>query len=464
MTKNRQASPAVGRAPYTAAFYTLGCRVNQYETRAVEETFAARGFCIASFDEPCDVYVINTCTVTAESDRKSRQLIRRARKTGGPDALVLAMGCMVAVSPEQAANIHGLDYAVGNRNKTSLADIALTLLRERKTGNVSGSPTLPPLAACGQSESMDHMRITGSDHVRAFLKIADGCDNRCSYCIIPKARGPVRSKSPEAVCAEVSDIVRGGCREVVLTGIETAAYGKDLADIDLVSLIEQVNAIYPDAPDRIRLGSLEPTVIKQQTAARFAACHRLMPHYHLSLQSGSDAVLAAMRRKYNTRMFADVVGYLRTNIPDVTVTTDIIVGFPGETEEMFEQTVEFVRACGFLFVHIFPYSDRAGTEASARKDKVDEAEKKRRAARLKKAMLDVRADVLHRFVGSERSVLIETISDSKASGYTENYIETVFDVSEHPELRENDIATVKITGVADDLSHVNAVRIRKEGD
>lgn len=442
--------------PYSVAFYTLGCRVNQYETRAVEEAFIAKGFVVGSFDEPCDVYVINTCTVTAESDRKSRQIIRRARKNGGKDALVLAMGCMVEVSPEQAAEIHGLDLAVGNRDKTALADAALKLLVKRRG--------LPPEDICTEQVCKTqgtYMHVTGSDKVRAFVKIADGCENHCSYCIIPKARGKVRSKPENEVCEEIAGLVRAGFKEVVLTGIETAAYGKDLPDSDLISLIEKVDAAQ-NAPRRIRMGSLEPTVIKKDCAARLAACPHVCPHFHLSLQSGCDEVLAAMRRKYNTRRFTEVLELLRANIPDVTFTTDIIVGFPGETEEMFRTTENYLRQSRFLFAHIFPYSDRAGTEASERTDKIGEAVKKDRAARLKAVMLEVRESVLTDFLESVRPVLVEKIENGFAVGYTDNYIETHTDVRGYPTVTENSFITVRLTGIADDLSHMTAEIVKED--
>ncbi len=435
------------KRPYTVAFYTLGCRVNQYETRAVEEAFVNRGFLIGSFDEKCDVYVINTCTVTAESDRKSRQIIRRARKNGGKDALVLAMGCMIAVEPEAVERL-GLDLAVGNRDKTSLAETAAALL-EKKHGTFVCPETH------SERDTSVCMQVTGSDRARAFLKIADGCDNHCSYCIIPKARGEVRSKSEQDVCNEVCGLVKAGYREIVLTGIETAAYGKDTGS-DLITLIEHVCALGEKAPERIRLGSLEPTVIKANSAARLAACAPICPHFHLSLQSGSDRVLAAMRRKYNTRMFYEVVSRLRTAFPDVTLTTDIIVGFPGETEEMFRETEDFVRRCGFLYVHIFPYSDRAGTEASLRTDKVDEAVKKDRAARLKGVMLDVRRSVLEGVRGTTRPVLVEKIENGTAVGHTDTFIETHIDVHNFPNVRENSLVSATLCGYADDLSYMTA--------
>lgn len=435
------------KRPYTVAFYTLGCRVNQYETRAVEEAFVAKGFLIGSFDEKCDVYVINTCTVTAESDRKSRQILRRARKNGGKDALVLAMGCMIAVDPKAAERM-GLDLAVGNRDKTALADAAVALL-EKKHGHTAVSDIHPT------RDTSVCMQVTGSDRARAFLKIADGCDNHCSYCIIPEARGEVRSKAEQDICDEVCGLTKAGYREIVLTGIETAAYGRDTGS-DLITLIERVCALGKHAPERIRLGSLEPTVIKTDSASRLAACAPICPHFHLSLQSGSDRVLAAMRRKYNTRMFYEVVSRLRAAFPDVTLTTDIIVGFPGETEEMFRETEDFVRRCGFLYVHIFPYSDREGTEASLRTDKVDEAVKKERAARLKEVMLQVRRSVLESVLGQTRPVLVEKIENGTAVGHTDTFIETHIDVHSFPNVCENSLVEATLCGYADDLSHMTA--------
>lgn len=431
-----------------AAFYTLGCRVNQYETRAAEEEFEKNGFEIGSFDEKCDVYVINTCTVTAESDRKSRQIIRRARKIGGEKAVILAMGCMVQTAPEQAKKISGLDFAVGTRNKMTVVSKAIELL-EHKNSVSDVCPT-----DFDETDSMEKMSISASDTTRAFLKISDGCQNNCSYCIIPTARGPVCSKSQAEVCAEVEKLCQNGWREVVLTGIETAAYGKDFGNTDLSELICEVNALECGLR-RIRLGSLEPTFIKEKTVKNLAGCAKLMPHYHLSLQSGCDEILSAMRRKYNTKQFDRVIGLLSENIPNVTFTTDIIVGFPGETEEMFEKTCEYVRKCGFLYVHIFPYSDRTGTDASKMKGKLSEQVKKDRAARLKNVMLETRAEVLKKYLGGEAEVLVETIENGIASGHTENFIEVRFCVPSECDVRKNDAVKVKLIAPSEDLEYVN---------
>ena len=442
------------------AFYTLGCRVNQYETRAAEEAFVSAGFEIGSFDEKCDVYVINTCTVTAESDRKSRHIIRRAKKAGGEAAIVLAMGCMVQVSPEQTEKISGLDYAAGTRNKMTLVKIALELL-EKRDGSAEVSVTDFTV-----TDSMEKMTVNGADTTRAFLKISDGCNNNCSYCIIPKARGPVCSKPVEDVCQEVLSLCKNGYKEVVLTGIETVSYGKDTKDTDLSELVCKVNGL-DCGLERIRLGSIEPTFIKDATASRLASSSKMMPHYHLSLQSGCDSVLAAMRRKYNTRQFLRVLEILREKIPDVTFTTDIIVGFPGETEEMFLETCEFVRKCGFLYVHIFPYSDRAGTDASKMKNKLPDAEKKRRAAVLKDVMLETRKKVLDSYMGSIRSVLVETVKDGIASGHTDNFIEVKFDTGIQKDgsctgIQKNSLVSVRITGVSDDFEYAKGELVSTE--
>ena len=409
------------------------------------------GFEIGSFDERCDVYVINTCTVTAESDRKSRHIIRRAKKAGGEDAIVLAMGCMVQVSPEQAEKIEGLDYGAGTRNKMTLVEKTLELLAER-----DGKTTVVP-TDFAETDSMEAMSISGSDTTRAFLKISDGCNNNCAYCIIPKARCPVCSKPENEVCEEIKTLCSNGYREVVLTGIETAAYGKDTGDTDLSELVCTVNGLDCELK-RIRLGSIEPTFIKERTVKNLASSEKMMPHYHLSLQSGCDSVLAAMRRKYNTRQFLGVLELLRANIPDVTFTTDIIVGFPGETEEMFEQTCDFVRKCGFLYVHIFPYSDRSGTDASRMRGKLSEAEKKRRAAILKEVMHETRKKAVEGYVGTVRPVLVETVKDGIATGHTDNFMEVKFDTGIQNEMctgiQKNSVVNVRITGISDDYEYV----------
>ncbi len=432
---------------YKAAFITLGCRVNQYETRAVKEAFEKLGFETGEFDEKCDVYVINTCTVTSESDRKSMQMIRRARNNGGKNAVVAVMGCMVQANPEKAQKIEEADIIFGNKDKTECANKVLALIKSKKREKTTH------ISDISDEKQIDKMKITGSDITKAFVKICDGCNNNCAYCIIPKARGKVRSKLVSEVRDEVEGLCEKGFKEVVLTGIETAAYGKDLKDADLVSLVENINSC--EKLKRIRLASLEPTVITENSVKRLKNCEKLMPHYHLSLQSGSDEVLKKMRRKYNTKMFYDVVKTLYDNICGVTLTTDIIVGFPGETEEMFKKTVQFVKKCGFLYVHIFPYSDRKGTASSEMKEKIDAQTKHKRARILKKIMIETRKETLNKFLNTEREVLVEKTDGKYAYGHTDNFIETQFELS-GKDIKENDIVKVKLVDIPENADFVNA--------
>ena len=425
----------------TVAFCTLGCRVNQYETRAVEEAFIKEGFAIGKFTDKCDAYVINTCTVTGESDRKSRQMIRRAVKNGQGEAVVAVMGCMSQVDSAAASEIEGVSVVAGNGDKMSVVGKVLSILDNRIP--VYSVPDIYSYTC------IEDMAVTGSDNTRAFLKVVDGCENHCSYCIIPSARGKVRSKAPEKVVEECADICKtGGCREIVLTGIETAAYGKDLG-CDLATLVELVSQ-NPDVK-RIRLGSLEPTVLKEDFVKRLSLVKNFMPHFHLSLQSGSDSVLARMKRKYNTKMFYEKLELLRKYFPDCEITTDIIVGFPGETQEEFNETLLFVEKCRFLYIHIFPYSDRKGTVASGMKDKLSTDEKTRRCAILNEKMLAVRSEILGTYLKRKMPVLCETTKKGLVHGYTPNFIEVRF---ENKNAKPNDIIEVELSEIKNNAEFV----------
>lgn len=406
-----------------------------------------------SFEEKCDVYVINTCTVTAESDRKSRQMIRRAVKNGNGEGVVIVMGCMSQISPEQAVKIDGVDAVVGNVDKNKCVEIALNLVEKKRKVHTSAKLNL--VHDIFSEDNIEAMSVHGSDNTRAFLKVVDGCENNCSYCIIPKARGKVRSKNVADVVEECENITRdGGCREIVLTGIETAAYGRDNGS-DLATLVENVGKI--DGVKRIRLGSLEPTVIKEDFAKRLSSVDSFMPHFHLSLQSGSDRVLAMMRRKYNTKMFSEKLDILRHYFPDLEVTTDIIVGFPGETEEMFGETRQYVEKCGFLYVHIFPYSDRKGTASSEFDGKLTETEKHRRASLLEETMLKVRHNRLLKYVGREEKVLCETKKNGVMHGYTQNYIEVRIPDCEG--LKPNDIVKVRLSDIGQNDEYMTGITL-----
>ncbi len=395
--------------------YTLGCKVNQYESEAIAERFTARGFEVRPATEPCEIYVINTCTVTAESDRKARQFIRRAIKQN-PQAYILVTGCLSQTQPESVASIFGVDYICGNAQKLSVVEAAEALL---KSGKKPTSPTVccpPP-----DSEGFENMRITHFDRTRAYVKIEDGCESRCTYCIIPDARGKIRSKAPSDVLREVRELTESGCREIVLTGIETASYGKDLDGYTLADLLCEIDAI-PNI-GRIRLGSLDPSLMKQSFVDRIAALRSLAPHFHLSMQSGSDKILALMKRKYNTRIAREGMERLRRAIPNVQFTTDMIVGFPGETEEDFANTLDFIREAKFLMIHVFPYSRRKGTPAAVMAGQIPEEIKKQRVAALSAAQAEIRGRILDGMIGQTTDVLLETYANATAKGHTPHFIE-----------------------------------------
>ncbi len=398
----------------TVGIYTLGCKVNQYESEAIAEQLEASGFSLFPVQERCDIYIINTCTVTAESDRKARQIIRRAHHKN-PGARILVTGCFSQTSPNAVASIPGVDYVCGNADKLSVVRAAIRLLGEEKKP-LTLPISLPPPDAFGFEE----MRIARFDRTRAYIKIEDGCESHCSYCIIPSARGGIRSKAPEAVIAEAEALVAGGCRELVLTGIETASYGKDLRNTDLASLLLAVDRIPGLA--RVRLGSLDPSLIKQPFVDRIASLQHLAPHFHLSLQSGSDRILARMRRKYNRQMALDGIRRLRDAIPDVQFTTDVIVGFPGETDEDFQETLRFAEEARFLMIHIFPYSPRAGTPAAEMPDQIPEPIKHERLLALNAKEREIRGEILDRHCNTILPVLFETFEHGFVTGHTPQFL------------------------------------------
>ena len=430
--------PGMSEFLFTAGIYTLGCKVNQYESEAIAELLAARGVKILPPDEPCDCYIINTCTVTAESDRKARQFVRRAIGEN-PDAYILVTGCLAETAPEQLSAIAGVDFLIGNRNKSAVADAAIALYRQGHKNQSTEIARVP----LGEDSSFERMVITHFDRTRAYIKIEDGCENHCAYCIIPAARGKVRSKAPREVIDEVRGLTDGGCREVVLTGIETASYGKDLDGYGLADLLAEVDRI--PGIGRVRLGSLDPSLMKQPFVDRIARLSSLAPHFHLSMQSGSSRTLAAMKRKYNAQMALDNMERVRRAIPDVQFTTDMIVGFPGESEEDFRETVEFARQARFLMIHVFPYSRRTGTVAAAMPDQIPEEIKKRRAAELISVSSVIRRGILEEVAAKEPTlnVLFETFSGGYAFGHTPSFFEVRVpsSVSLHGEIRP-----VRVTG------------------
>lgn len=399
----------------SVAILTLGCKVNQYESEAIAEAFEAAGFLLRPAQEVCDVYVINTCTVTAESDRKAGQLIRRAI-SHNENAIVLVTGCYSQLSPSALAAIPGVDYICGNTDKLSVVEMAKRLLEQ-------GKPTSPVLHIQDiQSAPFEPMSITRFERTRAYVKIEDGCENRCTYCTIPAARGGVRSKPLCEVVREVEGLVRGGCREVVLTGIETASWGRDLEGGDLADLLEAVDRI--EGLERVRLGSLDPSLMRERFVERLAALQKLAPHFHLSMQSGSARILAAMKRRYNPEQAMAGIERLRRALPDTELTTDFIVGFPQESEEDFAATMDFARRAQFLQMHVFAYSKRQGTPAAAMSGQIPKAVKKERSAALIALGTELTAQRLSMALKAPvREVLFETLENGYAIGHTKEFFE-----------------------------------------
>ena len=409
---------------YSVGLYTLGCKVSQYETEALAELFSERGFLLSDFNSSCDVYVINTCTVTAESDRKCRQVIRRAKKKN-PDSLIMVMGCYSQRAPEQVAKIEGVGAVIGTENKLSLVDVAERLLSERERGFFGDVYVSTTDVSAAQFEPMS---IKRAPRTRAYVKIEDGCESKCTYCAISAARGRVRSKPKDDVIREVSELYRAGTREIVLTGIETGSYGRDFDEkYTLGDLIAELDE--KKCAERIRLGSLAPELVGKEFIQKVRNVPILAPHFHLSLQSGSDKVLASMKRRYNAKMAMAVIENIRENISGATFTTDLMVGFPGESEEDFLDTVRFVRAARFLDAHVFAYSRREGTPAADYPEQVSESVKRERSERLIRVKNEVRDALLSEIVEKKLplSAVVETrLDDGYYTAHSDTYVEIRF--------------------------------------
>ena len=410
---------------HTVGILTLGCKVNQYESEAIAERLAARGFEIRQASEECDAYIINTCTVTAESDRKARQFIRRAINKN-PEAYILVTGCLAQTDPENIAAIAGVDYVCGNTDKLLIAD-ALDELFARGEKNAKTEIFVRDIDSAG----FEKMEIKHFDRTRAYIKIEDGCESKCTYCIIPYARGKIRSKAPEEVICEVTHFVKNGCREVVLTGIETASYGKDLDGYTFADLLCDIEKIEGDFT--VRLGSLDPSCLTEKFVERIKNLKKLAPHFHISMQSGSSKTLRNMKRKYNADQALANMQRLRDAMPAVRYTTDIIVGFPGETDEDFQETLEFARRANFLMIHVFPYSSRKGTPAAKMGNQVPQEIKKQRSAELISLEKGIRHTEFDRILAqdSTHTVLFESYENGFAYGHTPDFLEIKV-ASEHP--------------------------------
>ena len=419
-----------------AAIYTLGCKVNQYETQAMERELTDRGHELVPFDGPADVYIINTCTVTAVSDKKSRQMIRRARKQN-EKAVVAVCGCYAQTKPEEVRALDA-DLIAGTEDRMQFLDLLENAVREQepvvRVDKALGRRIFEVLPAGGLAA-----------RTRAMLKVEDGCVNFCSYCIIPYARGPVRSLPLETAVEEVRRLREEGYREIVMTGIEISSWGSDFRDGS--GLIDLVEAVCRTAEGmRVRLGSLEPRTVTEEFCRRAAALGNLCPHFHLSMQSGCDGTLRRMNRKYDTNRYIQSVELLNVYFGRPAVTTDLIVGFPGETEEEFSATLDFVGRCGFAEMHIFPYSIRPGTPA-AEMEQVPKAVKEDRAARAAAAARELNRAYLSGCVGQVYDVLYEQECGGLYQGHAPNYMV----VGTAGEGLHNQIRPTRITGVGDGL-------------
>ncbi len=410
----------------TAALHNLGCKVNSYETDAMQQLLEEAGYQIVPFHERADVYVINTCSVTNVADHKSRQMIHRAKKQN-PEAAVVAAGCYVQTSPEQMREDLAVDIILGNNRKNDLIRLLDEYFSEhsRREDTEAGEMALEDLVDINSGlQPYEDLKVSGpKEHTRAFVKIQDGCNQFCSYCIIPYARGRIRSRSVESVIAEVQGLAEQGIQEVVLTGIHISSYGKDSSD-SLLHLIQEVHGIA--GIRRIRLGSLEPRLITEEFARSLAALSKVCPHFHLSLQSGSAGVLQRMNRHYTPEEFLDKCRILRSVYDHPGITTDIIVGFPQETEEEFRETCAFARLAQFYEVHVFKYSRRDGTKAAAMSGQIPEQEKTRRSHILMDLAEELKRDYLARYEGKTVEVLFEHQTERGGvrgfEGFTREYV------------------------------------------
>ena len=398
----------------TVAFYTLGCKVNQYETNAMEQQFIKNGYEIVDNTEKADIYIVNTCTVTNMAERKSRQMLRRVKEIN-QSAILVVCGCYAQVAQKELEKIPEIDIILGINEKNNIVEIV-----ENYEKNHSKNEEVEDVSK--QNEFLDFGDVTYTEKNRAVIKVQDGCNMFCSYCIIPYARGRIRSRKIESVVSEVTKIAKQGIKEVVITGIHVASYGKDFENenVRLIDLLEAINKV--EGIERIRLGSLEPTIIDEDFAKRLSKLEKICDHFHLSLQSGCDATLKRMNRKYTTKRYKESTDILRKYYPDVSFTTDVIVGFPGETDEEFNKTYEFLKDIDFYKMHIFKYSPRRGTVAEKMPNQVDGNIKEIRSNKLIELSNQNENRHNEEYIGKKVKVLFEEYEDGFFKGHTTNYI------------------------------------------
>ena len=408
----------------TVSFYTLGCKVNQYETNAMEQQFIKNNYEIVENTQKADIYVINTCTVTNMAERKSRQMLRRVKEIN-PSAVLVVCGCYAQVAKNELEQIQEINIILGINEKNEIVQIVEKYMEEMSEQDKrSQEAEIDDVSK--QKEFLDFGDVTYTEKNRAVVKVQDGCNMFCSYCIIPYARGRIRSRKIESVVSEIEKIAKEKIKEVVITGIHVASYGKDFDNentskkIRLIDLLEAINKI--DGIDRIRLSSLEPTIVDEEFATRLSKLDKICDHFHLSLQSGCDETLKRMNRKYTTQIYRDAVATLRKYYPEASFTTDVIVGFPGETDEEFAKTYEFLKEIDFYRLHVFKYSPRRGTVAEKMPNQIDGNEKEERSNKLIELSNSTENKHNQSYIGKTVKVLFEEFEDGFFKGHTTNYM------------------------------------------
>ncbi|MCT8139672.1 tRNA (N(6)-L-threonylcarbamoyladenosine(37)-C(2))-methylthiotransferase MtaB [Anaerobacillus sp. CMMVII] len=407
----------------SVAFHTLGCKVNHYETEAIWQLFQQNGYEKKDFETIADVYVINTCTVTNTGDKKSRQVIRRAVRRN-PDAVICVTGCYAQTSPAEIMNIPGVDIVVGTQDRTRMLEYIEQYNLERQPINAVGN-----IMKARVYEELDVPAFT--DRTRASLKIQEGCNNFCTFCIIPWARGLMRSRDPKDVIKQATQLVAAGYKEIVLTGIHTGGYGEDMKDYSLAKLLKELESV--KGLKRIRISSIEASQISDEVIQVINDSEKIVRHLHIPLQSGSDTVLKRMRRKYTMEFFAERLDRLKEALPGLAVTSDVIVGFPGETAEEYQETFDFIAKHKFSELHVFPYSKRTGTPAARMEDQVDEEVKNERVHKLIELSNQLAKEYASQFEGEVLEVIPEDRDDQESGyfiGYTDNYLKVKFAASE----------------------------------
>ena len=408
------------------ALHNLGCKVNTYETDAMRQSFMEHGYEIVPFEKGADIYIINTCTVTNIADRKSRQMLHKAKKMN-PEAIVVAAGCYVQAAGEEILKDEAIDLVIGNNNKSRVVEIVEKYIDDRNNNFVIND-------LLHESEYEDMNMTTVTEHTRAFIKIQDGCNQFCTYCIIPYARGRIRSRELSDIQREIGELANAGYKEIVLTGIHLSSYGKDMKDKG-ISLIDAIKAVADiEGVERVRLGSLEPMIISDEFLSQLKEIKEFCPHFHLSLQSGCETTLKRMNRHYTPDEYYDRCVLIRDYFPKAAITTDVIVGFPGETEEEFETTYKFLEDICFYEMHVFKYSKRQGTVAAARKDQVDDRLKTERSNRLLEMEQMQSSQYRKSYIGASVEALMEEEKVIKGQkyqvGYTKTYVKVAVPIEE----------------------------------